>query len=294
MIVNPQFFNYRLIIGSLVIAIVVLGSYSFSSYNTLKNHKEFLEQESKLVQNELTEMISFYDELSIENEEINTQLVQSKSKIESILEELRQEKANASLISKYKTQILSLKREKQNLYTLVKSFKNENQSLKESSESYATKLESQNGYVKSLEEENTILSETLKEIELLSVVNVNVKAINTISPVSIIETDVASRTDHLEVCFTLSKNIFTPKGKKDLYVQILDPNNNVVADRGSVQFEDTSLIYSGKTIVYYLNENVNVCMKINVNSKESLSKGSYFAAVYHNDQQLGQTEIILN
>jgi len=294
MIVNPQFFNYRLIIGSLVIAIVILGSYSFSSYNTLKGHQEFLEQESKLVQNELTEMISFYDEVSIENEAINIQLVQSKSKIESILEELRQAKTDASLISKYRTQITSLKLEKNNLYVLVKTFKKENQSLKDTTQSYSNRLDNQKLYVKSLEEENTILSETLKKIELLSIIDVKAKAINTISPVSIVETDIASQADHLEICFTLSKNMFTPEGKKDLYVQILDPNNNIVADRGSIQFDDKSLVYSGKTIVYYLNENVNVCMKINVDSKESLSKGTYFAAVYHNDQQLGGTEIDLN
>ncbi len=294
MIVNPQFFNYRLIIGSLVIAIVVLGSYSFSSYSSLKDHQEFLEQESKLVQNELTEMISFYDEVNIENEEINMQLEKSKSKVETILVELRQLKANVSLISKYKTQIWSLKLEKDNLFLLVKTFEEENKSLKDSTLTIAKKLESQNTYVRSLEEKNTILSETLKKVELLSVVNVNAVAIKTISSLSVVETDIASQVDHFEICFTLSKNNFTPKGKKDLYVQILDSNNNIVVNKGTIQFEENTLEYSGKTKVYYINENVDVCIKINVNSKLPLYEGTYFANVFHNNQQLGGTEINLN
>jgi hypothetical protein len=294
MIVNPQFFNYRLIIGSLVVAIVVLGSYSFSSYSSLKDHQEFLEQESKLVQNELTEMISFYDEVNIENEAINMQLEKSKSKVETILEELRQLKTNVSLISKYKAQIWSLKLEKDNLFILVKTFEEENKSLKDSTVTFAKKLESQNTYVKSLEEKNTILSETLKKVETLSIVNINAVAIKTISSLSVVETDIANQADHFEVCFTLSKNDFTPKGKKNLYVQILDSNNNIVVNRGTVQFEENNLEYSGKTKVYYINENVDVCVKINVNTKLPLSEGTYFATVFHDDQQLGGTEIYLN
>ena len=68
MIVLPQSFNYRLIIGTLVIALAILGSYSISSFNAFEDQEEFLEQETKLVQNELSEMISLYDDVSVENE----------------------------------------------------------------------------------------------------------------------------------------------------------------------------------------------------------------------------------
>ncbi len=294
MIVNPQLFNYRLIIGSLVIAIVVLGSFSFSSYTTLKHQQEFIEQESKLVQNELSEMISSYDEVSLENEAISNQLLASKSMMEAALDSLRQLQTNVSLISKYKSQLASLKLEKKKLFDLVHKFEKENRSLKDQSSRYSEKLESQDQYLKSLEQRNNSLSETLKKVEQLSALNVNVKAVTTASAQSVVETSKAKHVDHLEVCFTLSKNKFTPKGKKDLYVQIIDPKNNVVSDKGLVHFGESSLIYSGKTKVYYLNDLVNVCIKINVDDNETLAKGIYYANIFHKDQRLGGTEIELN
>ena len=294
MIVNPQFFNYRLIIGSLVIAIVVLGSYSFSSYNALKNHQEFLEQESKLVQNELSEMISHYDEMVIDNEIINSQLLASKSRMEIILDSVRHLKANVSLISKLKSQMTSLKKERNNLLNLVTAFEVENQDLKDKTNLINKKLASQTSYLQVLKEKNATLTETLKKVEALSLLNINVETLKTNSSKSVILTKKANQVDHLEVCFTLDKNEFAPKGNKNLYVQILDPKGNVLADKGSINFDDTSLVYSGKTKVYYSNKTIDVCIKMNVNSKKKLSKGTYFVSIFHADQRLGGKEIYLN
>ena len=233
-------------------------------------------------------------EVSVENDAINNQLQASKSQIETVLDSLRQLQANVSLITKYKAQLASLKLEKKNLFTLVQKFEEENQNLQEESNRISDKLESQDVYLKTLEKRNIRLSETLKKVEQLTALNVNAKAVTTASAQSVVETTKAKLVDHLEICFTLSKNEFTPKGNKDLFVQIIDPNNNVVSDKGLVHFGKSSLIYSGKTKVYYLNDLVNVCIKINVDDKEPLDKGTYYASIFHKDQKLGGTEIKLN
>jgi hypothetical protein len=41
MIVNPQIFNYRLIISSLIVVLIALGVYSYSSYEDMKSHEVF-------------------------------------------------------------------------------------------------------------------------------------------------------------------------------------------------------------------------------------------------------------
>ena len=41
MIVNPQLFNYRLISGSLIVAIAVLTVFSFTNYQSIKAHEQF-------------------------------------------------------------------------------------------------------------------------------------------------------------------------------------------------------------------------------------------------------------
>ncbi|MCB0470943.1 MAG: hypothetical protein KDC51_10655, partial [Flavobacteriaceae bacterium] len=112
MIIIPQLFNYRLIIGSLVIVIIVLGSYSFVSFNTLKEQTEFLENEQKLMETELSQMLRLYDDLETKNNNLNAQLEESKQTAQSTLDSLRILKANEAVISKYKSQIIRLRQER--------------------------------------------------------------------------------------------------------------------------------------------------------------------------------------
>ena len=159
MIVNPQLFNYRLIIGTLVVAIVVLGSYSFSSYNTLKNHEQFVQQEVNLVQSELSDMIVLYDEVSVDNKELALQLQQSKSRMEIILDSLKIAKANFPLISKYKNEIAALNQERKVLFKQIQTIQNKNNDLVEEAQSVSEKLDMQANQITMLAEENKKLSE---------------------------------------------------------------------------------------------------------------------------------------
>ena len=44
MIVNPQVFNYRFTIGTLVVAFTVLDAYSYTSYKYAQSKEDFLNQ----------------------------------------------------------------------------------------------------------------------------------------------------------------------------------------------------------------------------------------------------------
>jgi len=78
MIVNPQLFNYRLIIGSLLVVLTALGIYSFTNYKSIKSYEEFLKQEKFLIEQELTEMLESYDELSQDYNLMASQLQEAK------------------------------------------------------------------------------------------------------------------------------------------------------------------------------------------------------------------------
>ncbi|PNQ75018.1 hypothetical protein C1T31_02460 [Hanstruepera neustonica] len=294
MIVNPQLFNYRLIIGTLVIAIVVLGSYSFSSYNTLKNHAQFVKQEVNLVQNELSDMIALYDEVSVDNNELASQLQQSKARMHVIMDSLRAAKANFPLISKYKSEIVALNQERINLFKQIQTIQNQKDALAQEAEHASKKLDMQANQLTMLAEENQKLTSIVNEVTALKLSNIDVSAIITNRSTYDIETENAHEADNFEVCFTVQQNAFTPEGNKDIYVQILGPDANVVSDRGAVTFGDSELIFSGKTSVNYRNQNLDVCTKINVNQKQKLKKGNYLISVFHDDFKLGSSEIILN
>lgn len=294
MIVNPQLFNYRLIIGTLVVAIVVLGSYSLTSYNTLKKRQDFVTQETKLVQNELSALIALYDDVSVENEELSLQLQQSKTRMKQILDSLNMVKANIPLISKFKNEIASLKLERKNLFNHFEATRLENESLNNEVRTSSEKIKQQQNQLVQLTEENIRLSAIVEKVAVLTATKVQAKAIKTGNSNYDLETNLAQEANNFEVCFTIQENAFSPKGNKDIYVQILGPDNNIVSDRGSISFGDNMLIYSGKTAVNYVNNNLDVCTKIYVNAKEPLKEGNYIISVFHEDKKLGTSEVILN
>lgn len=293
MIVFPQSFNYRLIIGTLVIALAILGSYSISSFNAFEDQEEFLEQETKLVQNELSEMISLYDDVAVENESIKSQLEQSKTKMINILDSVKKVKANLSLISSYRSKIYTLKNEREVIFDQIDSLVRNNKTLKVQVDSVAQQFENQRLQLAYLTEKNNSLYEIVSKVSLLKAKNIKAASLKTSSSLVVYETSKLSETDHIEVCTTLASNEFTPKGNKNIYVQILDPNNEVVSERGILKFQGMNLEYSGKTTIKSITENITACLKISIEEKEKLKAGTYNINVFQNATLLGNTTIEL-
>jgi hypothetical protein len=294
MIVNPQLFNYRLIIGTLVIAIVVLGSYSFSNYQTQKNHQEFLEREALLVQNELNEMIKGYDAVKVNNNTIELELTDAKTNLSNVLDSLSVFNTDVSVISKYKNQLASFKVDYKRLFAKATLFEKQNESLKDDMIAMSQQLIDQQKSLESLETENQLLSKTIKKIVSVSATNVHAVALNTISAESDVKTNKIKKLNHIEVCLTLLSNEFTPKGNKNIFVQLIGPDNQLVSERGHVNFKEFALDYSGMTVVNNNYDNIDVCTKINIESKSQLKEGIYNVLIFNDDLEIGKTQIELN
>lgn len=295
MVVNPQTFNYRLIIGTLIIAMLGLGAYSFSSYDKLKGQKEFLTQEKKIVETELSKIITRYDELMSENEDMKEELSIAKERTLKMLNSLKVQEATVFIISKYRKQITFLQDERNNFIALTSTLKEENKQLNQERKVVAKRLVEQTDVNTLLSKRNMLLADNLKKGSIISANSFAAKAFKIRSSGKEIETYKAKRTDLLEICFTVAKNSLAEKGEKDLYIQILNPNNNVIGDKLSKSFGDNILIYSAKETVVYNKGVLDICIKAQAGKDEKVfTKGTYFVNVFHDDKKLGSTEIILN
>ncbi len=294
MIVNPQFFNYRLIIGSLIVAIVVLGIFSFTSYMSLKSHETFLEQERQLVENELSEMIMQYDAIDKKNSELSSQLSITKKDLKASLDSLRLFKSDISVISKYKRQVSDFKTKNEHLFKSFDSLLVLKNTIERSSLLAHNQLGEQVKLNSVLKAENAALNNTIEKGALLTANSFEVKALKKHSGKNITTTK-ASQVQNIEVCFTLAENALAEKGQKEIYIQIVNPKSNVVSDKGEVKFGSTSLIYSDKQLIYYNNNVVDVCTVIDGDADDiPFSKGTYFVTIFHKDRKLGSTQIELN
>jgi len=300
MLVFPHTYNYRIIIGSLVVVFVLLGSYTLTNYIQLEDYKTYVSQEKKLLENELSDMVVRYENVQVENVSLRKKLEQSKVNIEHVLDSIKTLKPSASLLSLYRSKINLLQKENAEVLNLVSTLKTENERLASKTETISQHLVAAKNNTSSLVAKNNGLatansnmSNALKKASALSLASLDAKAVKRVTKKRIVSTDNSSKANKLYVAFTLAKNKLATSGVKDLYIQILNPNNNVVADQGSVSFGEQSLIFSKKLKVEYKNQDIDVNTLITTDIDEPLTKGVYFVNVFYDNTRLGSTSILL-
>lgn len=298
--VFPQDFNYRLIIASLAVALVATGSYSFYNFNKLEDYKTFIYQEKKLLENELSEMITRFEDVEVENTSINIKLEAYKANIKGALDSIQALQADVTLLTVYRSKIKMLQKEKEVVFNLVYDLQIKNQELTSKSSQIEAKLTSTKALTNSLKIENNVLSKvntTLSKkiinASQLDIEDLSVNAVKRITNKRIITTNDSKKANKLHIEFTVSKNKFLQEGEKDIYIQILNPNNNIIADQGAVQFGKQSLIYSKKIKVNYKNKDLNIGSLITTDTDEPLTKGVYFVNVFNDNRRIGSTSVTL-
>ena len=276
-----------------MVAIAVLAVVGYTTYTSVIAHQEFLEQEKKLVEIELSQMITRYDEVASTNEFLSSKLSNAKTATKRSLDSLHLLKSDISVITRFKVQSNDFKIKNQQLLSIADSINNVNTTLQEDKLLAYSELKKQVDANVSLQQQNHSLIKTIEKGALLTANSFKANAYQILDGKPS-ETRRASKAETIEVCFTLAENALTEKGPKKLYIQILNPKNNVVSDKGFIEFGDSSLIYSNKTVIDYTNDVVDVCANIiSETSDRPLDKGIYFISVFHKDRKLGSTQIEL-
>ena len=87
------------------------------------------------------------------------------------------------------------------------------------------------------------------------------------------------------VNFSITKNITAQTGERKVYVRITKPNNEVVAQSGTVSYESTNITYSAMKTVEYSGEELPVTLYVPVN--EFLSPGTYHVYIFVDGTMIG-------
>lgn len=294
MIVNPQVFNYRLIIGSLIVTIAVLATSSFLNYESVSLHEQSLEQEKKLVESELSQLIEGYDDIASTNEYMASMVSQSKLTTQIALDSLRILKSDISVITRFKSQLHDLNNKNKELFIVFDSISDVNKDLERDkllSHNLLKKEKETNSY---LVKKNQSLTKIIEKGSVLTANSFKAQAYRTVNRALSI-TKKAHKAEMIQVCFALAENALAEKGDKELYIQVVDPKNNVIANSGSIEFGNSLLIYSTKSTVNYNNQVVDICTNIKADpSDKPLKKGTYFVSVFLKDRKLGSTKIFLD
>jgi hypothetical protein len=82
-------------------------------------------------------------------------------------------------------------------------------------------------------------------------------------------------------------------GDQELYIQVLDPNNNVLGANEQAQFEEESINYSLISKFNYENANLNVCEFVASKGDNNFAKGRYTVNVFSQSDLVSSSEFTL-
>lgn len=281
MIVNPQLFNYRLIKSSLVIVIAVFGVLGYLKYQSIEAQNVFKEQENKLIEHELAEVLRQNEQLTQQKTAILNDLQQAGQLLTYAQDSIAELTSNLSVLQGVKAENNRLKQQLAHADKMVAQTANQVEALQQELQAKETDALATTTPIKT--ETNAILATSF----------ISVKGFETNS-VARYATYKAKRINNLEVCFNLSGNEEITPGNKNVYVQIINPENNVLADKGVIKNNEHSLVYSYKAIVEYYNQNTKVCVAVEADRDDKpLQKGNYKINIFNDFTLIGSTELLL-
>ena len=309
MIIYPQINNLKIVFVPAIVLLIILGIYSYKSYNSLQEFNAYLVEEKNVVAKELFDMILEYHDIELDNDSLKSQLEASRLKINSVLDSVQNLKPNLYLVANYKKQLLVLKNENKHIIKLIEKLNQENELLKIEANYYATELEESNSKVSKFKVSTTKLSSVnsnlkktnkglSEKIEFASKISPKITLIQAVkrekSDRSLVITESAKRTKKLNISINIPENKLALNGKRLYYMQVIDPNSNVVGDRGSVSINnEETLINSKEILVDYQNKEVTLNYFIEQNVNERFVKGVYHVGLYDKDGLIENTTFSL-
>ena len=265
-----------------ILGVVLLGTiiYTVSLYQDKKKNEAVLRQEKELVVEDLNSLKSEYDKAILESNATNEELVAARDNIAKYIDSLKTMKADVATLSRYRRQVDVLKREREQLLRQVDSLTESNTLIAMQRDSTFAELEKQTVFSDSLVVQNTQLADVVERGSALNLTQFGVDAVRERSSGKLVSTSRANRTDRLKICFTVADNVIAEAGDREFYVEVLDPQGNVMGGGNTTSVEDgPTITYTKATNFYYENSSLDVCDYVSNYSGEFV-KGNYMVNVY--------------
>ncbi len=282
-------------VGLAILLVLFLGTAFYASklYNDKQETEKTLVSEKQQVMNDLNNMAQEYDAAIAESEIKNEDLVEARGRIQGLMDSLKVSQNSVNSLWRYKKKFMSLQEEMDVLLTENDRLKGENEYLASSLDSTQVQLAERTMFTDSLLVQNTELSIVVEDAAALQTVGLIGMGVIERSSGKQIPTERARRSDKIKVCFTVAKNMLTEAGDKELYVQVIDPKNNVLGSNDQLEFDDQVLNYSLISRFNYENRNLQICEYVSASEDSKFEEGRYTINVFSDKQLISSSEFVM-
>lgn len=291
----------RGIIVFLLLLIVAIGLLSYLNARDYSILKEAFQEEKQELELELDRIIADYDSALSGKVILTKQLREKRINILNLKDSLKRlEEKNYSLMRRYRTKISTLEKQNRELFAKVDSLNSENQNLQQENLAVKQELTQKNLFASRLIETNSTLQKTKESLEQkvsiakeLEVKNLNVLPMKKRSNGQYTSTSRHKKAEALKISYNILKNDIAEKGKRKVYVQIIDADKNTITTNGHVLLNNGSKIpYSDSFTINYDNEETNV-VNLSEFNRGYFNKGEYTINLFLDGKQVSDAKINL-
>ncbi|AJR04400.1 hypothetical protein [Siansivirga zeaxanthinifaciens] len=283
----------KVALGIALVLFLGTAFYTMNLYSKSAQVEKDLTEQKQLVMNDLSAMAKQYDEAIGENEIANKNLVEARNRIQGLIDSLKISETNIKSLWKYKQKYISLQKEMDVLLEQNEKLKVENSYLASSLDSTRVQLEERTMFTDSLLLQNNALADVVSNAAVLTAVDLKASGVIVRTSGKVIPTERAGRSDKIRVCFIVAKNKLVQAGDQELYIQVIDPKNNILGLNEQVQFGAVSLNYSTISKFNYENANLNICEFVESKGDKEFQKGRYIVNVFNEKDLVSTSEFTL-
>lgn len=263
----------------------------------LKNSGVIADTDDEALRTNLVALLDQYDNIEIENQEMQDSVDSQRARITGLLEEVD------GLKNKQKRdwgKIYKLKKETETLRGIMKGYIHTIDSLNTLNGNLQNTIVIKDNEISTVSSERDMaqseLDKTKNIVALGSVLQtggVTSTAIIVKNSGKQVETSRAKRTNMIKSCFTIIENKIATAGNKDVVMVVIDPNGKVLKNSSSFNFDAKGTSKSGsvKRQINYQNNNVDLCIYFEVEG--DIVAGTYTTEIYADGSRVGKTTFAL-
>lgn len=269
----------KVLLGVLGLGLILLTFYTVNFYREKQADFKDLKTQKSTVTEKLEKIQSHYADLVEVKEGMKKRLKAKKKRVQRLLDSVESLEKDYKRLKKYQIEAEMLQRQNDRLALVADSLSKKNQKLKKEIDSAETDLDQKEKTADSLQDANRDLHQQLDESKEFS-----------LSEVRASFSDKAKlrhgqRVQNLEICFESDGEISSEKEK--VYIQVLNPNHNLVSGGQQKTFDRKVLNYCTSLKIKKSGEH---CVDIAA-IESKLKPGTYTVNIFVNAELIAQKEV---
>lgn len=286
--------NTKFLIIALALLLVGVSIYTFYNNSEYKKLTNAIEVEKNEIAVNLDSMIAKYETAIAKNTSMSNELSLERDRIIMLRDSIKNMKViNYEMLRKFRGQIFKLEESNKQLFQKNEILTSENRMLSSNLDSVNVEISNQIAKYDTLTVVNKGLAEKVVIGSILKVNSAKILAMRERTGGKLAETSRSRNTDAFRINFTIAKNEISEQGERQVYIQIVDLKGNTIARKGKFTLSNnTSVDYSDKTTINYLNEPIDIISLVEVN-RDNVNEGVYTVNIFIENKFAGASQITL-